>query len=138
LHHNPSLCRLLDIHAADQVPHDWNLSPFARLDGCGADAALVGLAKACLAPAPGARPADAAEVAGRVNRYRDEIAARQAQAESGGRGSVRRPGGRGRPPGRAGRRFPRRRGRPCAVAATGAGRRGDRHGEGLGVNVPSL
>jgi hypothetical protein len=38
---------------------------FARLDGCGADAALVGLAKACLAPDPGARPADAGEVAGR-------------------------------------------------------------------------
>jgi tRNA A-37 threonylcarbamoyl transferase component Bud32 len=54
---------------------------FARLDGCGADAALIGLAKACLAPEPEARPADAAEVAGRVKRYRDEVAARQAQAE---------------------------------------------------------
>jgi hypothetical protein len=54
---------------------------FARLDGCGADAALVGLAKACLAPDPGARPADAGEVAGRVRRYRDEVAARQAEAE---------------------------------------------------------
>jgi serine/threonine-protein kinase len=53
----------------------------ARLDGCGADAELIGLAKACLAPAPQARPADAAEVAGRVGRYRDEVAARQAQAE---------------------------------------------------------
>jgi hypothetical protein len=54
---------------------------FARLDGCGADAALIALAKACLAPAPEARPADAAEVAGRVKRYHDEVAARQAQAE---------------------------------------------------------
>ena len=54
---------------------------FARLDGCGADAELIGLAKACLAPAPEARPADAAEVAGRVKRYRDGVAARQAQAE---------------------------------------------------------
>jgi tRNA A-37 threonylcarbamoyl transferase component Bud32 len=54
---------------------------FARLDGCGADAELIGLAKACLAPAQEARPADAAEVAGRVHRYRDEAAARQAQAE---------------------------------------------------------
>jgi eukaryotic-like serine/threonine-protein kinase len=53
----------------------------ARLDGCGADAALIGLAKACLAPALEARPADAGEVAGRVKRYRDEVAARQAQAE---------------------------------------------------------
>jgi hypothetical protein len=54
---------------------------FARLDACGADAALIGLAKACLAPTPEARPADAAEVAGRVKRWRDEVAARQAQAE---------------------------------------------------------
>src|SRR5262249_17930949 len=54
---------------------------FARLDGCGADAELVGLAKACLAAAPEARPAEAAEVAGGVKRYRDEGAARQAQAE---------------------------------------------------------
>jgi hypothetical protein len=54
---------------------------FARLDACGADAELIGLAKACLAPAPETRPADAAEVAGRVKRYRDEVAARQAQTE---------------------------------------------------------
>jgi hypothetical protein len=54
---------------------------FARLDACGADAELIGLAKACLAPAPEARPADAAEVAGRVKRYRDEVAARQDRAE---------------------------------------------------------
>jgi hypothetical protein len=54
---------------------------FARLDACGADAELIGLAKACLAPAPEARPADAAEVAGRVKCYRDEVAARQARAE---------------------------------------------------------
>jgi hypothetical protein len=54
---------------------------FARLDGCGADAELVGLAKACLAPDPEARPADAGEVAGRVRRWRDKVAARQAEAE---------------------------------------------------------
>jgi ABC-type branched-subunit amino acid transport system substrate-binding protein/tRNA A-37 threonylcarbamoyl transferase component Bud32 len=54
---------------------------FARLDGCGADAELIGLAKACLAAAPEARPADAAEVARRVKRYREGVAARQAQAE---------------------------------------------------------
>jgi tRNA A-37 threonylcarbamoyl transferase component Bud32 len=54
---------------------------FARLDGCGADAELIALAKACLAPAPEARPADAAEVADLVKRYRDEVAARQAEAE---------------------------------------------------------
>jgi hypothetical protein len=54
---------------------------FARLDGCGADAELIGLAKACLAPAPEARPADAAKVAAWVKRYLDEVAARQGQAE---------------------------------------------------------
>jgi serine/threonine protein kinase len=54
---------------------------FARLDGCGADAELIALAKACLAPAPEARPADAAEVVWRVKRHRDAVAARQAEAE---------------------------------------------------------
>jgi eukaryotic-like serine/threonine-protein kinase len=54
---------------------------FARLDGCGVDAALIELAKACLAPDPGARLSDAVEIAGWVKRYRDEIAARQAEAE---------------------------------------------------------
>jgi tRNA A-37 threonylcarbamoyl transferase component Bud32 len=54
---------------------------FARLDGCGADAELIALAKACLAPAPEARPADAAEVADLVRRFRDEVAARQAEVE---------------------------------------------------------
>jgi tRNA A-37 threonylcarbamoyl transferase component Bud32 len=53
----------------------------ARLDGCGADAALVGLARACLAADPEARPANAGEVADRVRRYRDGVAARRAQAE---------------------------------------------------------
>jgi serine/threonine protein kinase len=54
---------------------------FARLDGCGADAELIGLVKACLAPESEVRPTDAAEVAERVQRYRDEAAVRQAQAE---------------------------------------------------------
>jgi serine/threonine protein kinase len=71
----PPYTRAEQVFAADVT------EAFARLDGCGADAELVGLAKACLAPAPEARPADAAEVAGRVKRYRDEVAARQAQAE---------------------------------------------------------
>jgi hypothetical protein len=54
---------------------------FARLNGCGADAHLIALAKACLAPAPDARPADAAEVADLVRHYRDEVTARQAEVE---------------------------------------------------------
>ena len=43
---------------------------FARLDGCGADAELVGLEKACLAAEPNDRPANGAEVAARVAAYR--------------------------------------------------------------------
>jgi serine/threonine-protein kinase len=54
---------------------------FTRLDGSGADSELVVLAKACLAPEPEARPADAAAIAGRVKRYRDQVAVRQAQAD---------------------------------------------------------
>jgi hypothetical protein len=54
---------------------------FARLDGCGADAELIGLAKACLARAPEARPADAAEVADGLKRYRAKFAARQARVQ---------------------------------------------------------
>ena len=54
---------------------------FARLEGCGAAAEWIALAKACLAAAPEARPADAAEVAARVRRHLDEVAARQAEAE---------------------------------------------------------
>jgi tRNA A-37 threonylcarbamoyl transferase component Bud32 len=66
---------------AQQAPAGDLTEAFARLEGCGADPELIELAKACLAPAPEARPADAAEVAGRLKRYRDEVAARQAQAE---------------------------------------------------------
>jgi hypothetical protein len=66
---------------AGQAPAGDVTEAFARLDGCGADAALIVLAKACLAPDPGARPADAAEVAGWVRCYRDEVAARQARVE---------------------------------------------------------
>jgi tRNA A-37 threonylcarbamoyl transferase component Bud32 len=54
---------------------------YERLDGCDADAELITLAKACLAAAPEARPADAAEVAGRLKSYRDRVVARQTQAE---------------------------------------------------------
>jgi hypothetical protein len=64
-----------------QAPAGDVTEAFERLDGCGAAMELVGLAKACLARAPEARPADAAEVTGRVKRYRDEIASREAQAE---------------------------------------------------------
>jgi hypothetical protein len=64
-----------------QAPAGDVIEAFERLDGCGADAELIGLAKACLARAPEARPADAAAVTVRVKRYRDEVASREAQAE---------------------------------------------------------
>ena len=40
-----------------------------RLDGCGADAELIAMAKDCLAPEPGDRPGDAGVVAGRMASY---------------------------------------------------------------------
>jgi tetratricopeptide (TPR) repeat protein len=53
----------------------------ARLDGCGADAELVALAKACLAPARQERPADAGAVAQRVAGYQAGVQERLRQAE---------------------------------------------------------
>src|SRR5262249_33019778 len=46
---------------------------FARLDGCGADAELVALAKACLAPEAVARPRDAGAVAATVTAYQNAV-----------------------------------------------------------------
>jgi serine/threonine-protein kinase len=54
---------------------------FARLDGCGADAELVGLAKACLDPKPERRPADAGSVAAAVTAHRRAVAERLRAAE---------------------------------------------------------
>ena len=63
-----------------------------RLDGCGADAELVGLAKACLAAEPAERPRDAGAAAGamahlagvqeRLRKAELERAAAQARAEA--------------------------------------------------------
>jgi serine/threonine-protein kinase len=53
----------------------------SRLDGCGADAELLGLARACLAPAREARPADAGAVAARAAAYREGVQQRLRQAE---------------------------------------------------------
>jgi len=64
-----------------QAPAGDVSGALARLDGCGADAELVALAKACLAPEPEARPADAEAVAGRVKAYRDGVEERQRLAE---------------------------------------------------------
>jgi tetratricopeptide (TPR) repeat protein len=54
---------------------------FARLDGCGADAALIGLAKRCLASQPGARPVHAGAVAEAVTAYQRSVGDRLRQAE---------------------------------------------------------
>jgi serine/threonine-protein kinase len=59
-----------------------NLSAaLARLDGCGADAELVRLAKAYLAPRPEGRPPNAGEVAGAVGAYQAGVQERLRQAE---------------------------------------------------------
>jgi serine/threonine-protein kinase len=52
-----------------------------RLDGCGADAELVGLAKRCLAAEPWDRPRDAAEVAAEATAYQESVAQRLRQTE---------------------------------------------------------
>jgi tetratricopeptide (TPR) repeat protein len=54
---------------------------FARLDGCGADAELIALAKRCLAPKPEDRPRDAGEVAAAVTEYQRSVAERLRRAE---------------------------------------------------------
>jgi serine/threonine protein kinase len=53
----------------------------ARLDGCGADAELVALAKACLAGPCAERPRDAGAVASEVAAYQTAVAERARQAE---------------------------------------------------------
>jgi tetratricopeptide (TPR) repeat protein len=54
---------------------------FARLDGCGADAELITLAKRCLAPERRDRPADANVVAQAVAAYQEVVRERWRQAE---------------------------------------------------------
>jgi serine/threonine-protein kinase len=54
---------------------------YARLDGCGADAELMGLAKSCLAVEPWDRPRDAGQVTEAVTAYQNSVAERLRQAE---------------------------------------------------------
>jgi serine/threonine-protein kinase len=54
---------------------------FARLDGCGADAELIALAKDCMAPEREHRPRDAAAVAERLATYLAELQERLRRAE---------------------------------------------------------
>ena len=52
---------------------------FTRLDGCGADAELIGLAKRCLSADAAGRPGDAGEVASAVTAYRESVERRLAR-----------------------------------------------------------
>jgi serine/threonine-protein kinase len=52
-----------------------------RLDQCGADSELIGLARHCLAAEPWERPRDACEVAAAVTTYQNAVAERLRQAE---------------------------------------------------------
>jgi serine/threonine-protein kinase len=54
---------------------------YARLDGCGADAELLALAKRCLAAEPWDRPRHAGEVAEQVTEYQHAVAERLRQTE---------------------------------------------------------
>jgi serine/threonine-protein kinase len=54
---------------------------FGRFDGCGADAKLVALAKACLSPRFADRPRDAARVAARIAAYQAAVQQRLRAAE---------------------------------------------------------
>src|SRR5262249_22671785 len=53
----------------------------ARLDGCGADAALIALAKRCLAPEPGDRPRDAGVLAAELTAYLHSVEERLRRVE---------------------------------------------------------
>jgi WD40 repeat protein len=54
---------------------------YAALDGCGADADLVALAKRCLAAEPWHRPRDAGAVAAELTAYQESVEARLRRAE---------------------------------------------------------
>jgi serine/threonine-protein kinase len=54
---------------------------WARLDGCGADVDLVGLARSCLAPVPKHRPRDAGAVVARLTTYLGGVETRLREAE---------------------------------------------------------
>jgi tetratricopeptide (TPR) repeat protein len=54
---------------------------FARLDACGADGKLVGLARRCLAAEPWERPRDAGKVAEELTAYQESVTQRLRAAE---------------------------------------------------------
>src|SRR5262249_15486404 len=85
------LCEVLTGQPPYIAEHSWQLLPlaaagevtavFGRLDGCGAEAELVALVKACLAPVREARPRDAGAVAMALASFREAAEERRRQAE---------------------------------------------------------
>jgi tetratricopeptide (TPR) repeat protein len=65
----------------DKVRASDHAEALVRLDGCGADAELVRLAKGCLAEEPAGRPRDAGQVAEAVKAYRAGVEERLRAAE---------------------------------------------------------
>jgi eukaryotic-like serine/threonine-protein kinase len=65
----------------DQAVRGDLTEAFARLDGCGADPDLIGLARRCLAAAPADRPRDARVLVAELTAYLNSVEARLRQAE---------------------------------------------------------
>jgi tetratricopeptide (TPR) repeat protein len=66
----------------DRTAREELAEVYGRLEGCGADAELIALAKRCLAAKAETRPADARVVAAEVAAYRAGVEARLRQAET--------------------------------------------------------
>jgi tetratricopeptide (TPR) repeat protein len=66
---------MLQSHAADLS------GALRRLDGCGADAELIALARRCLSPRPKDRPRDAGQLAAEMNAYLNGVQTRLRAAE---------------------------------------------------------
>jgi serine/threonine-protein kinase len=85
------LCEVLTGQPPYAAPESWEVhlqaargdlaDAFARLGGCGADAELLRLAKACLAPQPPDRPRDAGVVAREATAYLASVADKRRAAE---------------------------------------------------------
>jgi serine/threonine-protein kinase len=85
------LCEILTGQPPYTAAESWQVYPKAamadlgeahgRLDGCGADAELVALAKRCLAVEPANRPRDAGAVAAAVTTYLEGVQERLRRAE---------------------------------------------------------
>ena len=90
-----------------------------RLDGCGADAELIGLAKRCLSADPAGRPGNAGEVSATVTAYRESVERRLRAGGGGERGGADEGGGGTEA--------------AASVGGVGVGGAADRNGGGRGV-----